>query len=91
MDPTIPVLAGAVSTVIFACSTLPMLVKAAQTKDLSSYSFGNMRCRIRLGSPPDATGSVPSVLGRSPLGLITHMEAYAARFDPTRTGVRPRI
>ena len=42
MDRTIPVLAGAVSTVIFACSTLPMLVKAARTKDLSSYSLGNI-------------------------------------------------
>jgi hypothetical protein len=42
MERTIPVLAGAVSTVIFACSTLPMLVKAARTKDLSSYSLGNI-------------------------------------------------
>jgi uncharacterized protein with PQ loop repeat len=42
MDMTIPVLAGVVSTVIFACSTLPMLVKAARTKDLSSYSLGNI-------------------------------------------------
>ena len=42
MDTTIPVLAGAVSSVIFACSTLPMLVKAARTKDLSSYSLGNI-------------------------------------------------
>ncbi len=42
MDGTIPLLAGAVSSVIFACSTLPMLVKAARTKDLSSYSLGNI-------------------------------------------------
>jgi uncharacterized protein with PQ loop repeat len=42
MDEMIPVLAGAVSTVIFAGSTLPMLVKAARTKDLSSYSLGNI-------------------------------------------------
>jgi hypothetical protein len=42
MDGMIPVLAGAVSTVIFASGTLPMLVKAARTKDLSSYSFGNI-------------------------------------------------
>jgi hypothetical protein len=39
---TIPVLAGAVSTVIFAGSALPMLVKAARTKDLGSYSLGNI-------------------------------------------------
>jgi hypothetical protein len=42
VERTIPVLAGAVSTVIFAGSTLPMLVKAARTKDLSSYSLGNI-------------------------------------------------
>jgi hypothetical protein len=42
MDGAIPMLAGAASTVIFAASTLPMLVKAARTKDLSSYSLGNI-------------------------------------------------
>ena len=42
MDGMIPVLAGAVSTVIFAGGTLPMLVKAARTKDLSSYSLGTL-------------------------------------------------
>ena len=42
MDGMIPLLAGAVSTVIFAGGTLPMLVKAARTKDLSSYSLGNI-------------------------------------------------
>jgi hypothetical protein len=39
---SLPVLAGIVSTVIFAASTLPMLVKAHRTRDLSSYSLGNM-------------------------------------------------
>jgi hypothetical protein len=38
----LPVVAGAVSTTIFALSTLPMLVKAARTRDLSSYSLGNI-------------------------------------------------
>jgi uncharacterized protein with PQ loop repeat len=42
MDLNIPVLAGAISTVIFAMSTLPMLVKAGRTKDLGSYSPGNI-------------------------------------------------
>ena len=42
MTMTIPVLAGVASTVIFAGSTLPMLVKAARTKDLGSYSLGNI-------------------------------------------------
>lgn len=39
---TIPVIAGFASTVIFAGSTLPMLVKAGRTRDLASYSLGNM-------------------------------------------------
>ena len=39
---SIPVLAGIASTVIFAASTLPMLVKAHRTHDLSSYSMGNL-------------------------------------------------
>jgi uncharacterized protein with PQ loop repeat len=42
MEMSLPVLAGTVSTVIFAASTLPMLVKAGRTKDLSSYSLGNI-------------------------------------------------
>src|SRR5688500_14704217 len=37
-----PVMAGTVSTVIFGTSMFPMLVKAARTKDLSSYSLGNI-------------------------------------------------
>ena len=42
MNSTLPVLAGIVSTIIFASSTLPMLRKAAATKDLASYSLGNI-------------------------------------------------
>jgi hypothetical protein len=38
----LPVLAGIASTIIFAASTLPMLVKAFRSRDLSSYSLGNM-------------------------------------------------
>ena len=34
------ILAGGVSSLIFATSTLPMLIKAYRTKDLSSYSLG---------------------------------------------------
>ncbi len=36
------VFAGVLSTGLFAMSYLPMLVKAARTKDLSSYSLGNL-------------------------------------------------
>jgi hypothetical protein len=39
---SIPVLAGIASTVIFASSTLPMLAKAGRTRDLGSYSLGNL-------------------------------------------------
>lgn len=42
MDINLPVIAGAISTSIFALSTLPMLLKAFRTKDLSSYSLGNI-------------------------------------------------
>ena len=42
MDTNIPVIAGAISSAIFAFSTLPMLLKAFRTKDLSSYSLGNI-------------------------------------------------
>ena len=38
----LPLMAGALSTTIFALSTLPMLFKAFRTKDLSSYSLGNI-------------------------------------------------
>jgi uncharacterized protein with PQ loop repeat len=37
-----PVLAGTLSTVLFALGMLPMLVKAARTRDLASYSLGNL-------------------------------------------------
>jgi hypothetical protein len=42
MDPNLPLIAGSISTTIFALSTLPMLAKASRTKDLRSYSMGNI-------------------------------------------------
>ncbi len=39
---SIPLLAGAVSTTMFITSVLPMMIKAVRTKDLRSYSLGNM-------------------------------------------------
>jgi uncharacterized protein with PQ loop repeat len=42
MDMKLPLIAGTISTTIFALSTLPMLLKAFQTKDLKSYSLGNI-------------------------------------------------
>src|SRR4249919_3413100 len=38
----VAILAGTVSTLLFAISTLPMLIKAARTKELASYSRGNL-------------------------------------------------
>ncbi len=38
----VAVLAGSVSTALFVGSYLPMLVKAFRTKDLDSYSRGNL-------------------------------------------------
>jgi uncharacterized protein with PQ loop repeat len=38
----LPIIAGTISTIIFACGELPMLVKAFQTKSLRSYSLGNI-------------------------------------------------
>ncbi|NDZ97248.1 PQ-loop repeat-containing protein [Streptomyces sp. SID6673] len=38
----IPVLAGGIATAVFAFSTLPMLIKAWRTKDVRSYSPGNI-------------------------------------------------
>ena len=38
----IAVIAGSASTVIFVISTLPMLIKAGRTKNLTSYSLGNI-------------------------------------------------
>jgi uncharacterized protein with PQ loop repeat len=42
MNASLATVAGAISTTIFAASVLPMLVKAGRTKDLRSYSLGNM-------------------------------------------------
>jgi hypothetical protein len=42
MSSNVPVIAGIVSTGIFAVSTMPMVLKAARTRDLSSYSGGNL-------------------------------------------------
>jgi len=42
METNLPVIAGGISTTIFALSTLPMLWKVFRTKDLKSYSLGNI-------------------------------------------------
>ncbi|MFB0836084.1 hypothetical protein ACX8Z9_13230 [Arthrobacter halodurans] len=42
MDIDPAVLAGSVSTVVFIGSVMPMLAKAVRTRDLASYSLGNL-------------------------------------------------
>lgn len=37
-----PILAGIASTTLFALSNLPMVLKAARTRDLRSYSLSNL-------------------------------------------------
>lgn len=39
---SIPTLAGTLATLVFALSTLPMLGKALRSRDLTSYSTGNL-------------------------------------------------
>ena len=42
MELNLAAVAGSISTTIFVASTFPMLLKAFRTKDLSSYSPGNL-------------------------------------------------
>ena len=42
MSSSLALMAGSVSTAVFVASTLPMLVKAGRTKNLASYSLGNI-------------------------------------------------
>lgn len=42
METNLPTIAGFISTALFALGTLPMLTKAFRTKNLASYSLGNI-------------------------------------------------
>jgi hypothetical protein len=42
METNLPNIAGFISTALFALGTLPMLAKAFHTKNLASYSLGNI-------------------------------------------------
>ena len=42
METKLPTIAGFISTTLFALGTLPMLTKAYSTKNLASYSLGNI-------------------------------------------------
>ncbi len=42
MSSALPLAAGTIATIVFAASTLPMLGKAARSRDLTSYSRANL-------------------------------------------------
>lgn len=42
METSLPTIAGFISAGLFALGTLPMLAKAFRTKNLASYSLGNI-------------------------------------------------
>lgn len=42
MEISLATIAGFISTALFALGTLPMLAKAFRTRDLASYSLGNI-------------------------------------------------
>ena len=64
------ILAGTLSTVIFAASVLPMLIKVARTRDLTSYSRGN----LVLANMGNAVHSV--YVAQLPAGPIWALHAF---------------
>lgn len=42
METNLPTIAGFISTALFALGNLPMLIKAYRTRNLDSYSLGNI-------------------------------------------------
>ena len=95
----IPVLAGIASTIIFAASVLPMLVKARQTRDLRSYSRGNL-VLANIGNgvhsvyvidlPPGPIWALHGFyLVTSALMLLWSVR-YASLDSPPHSGSRPR-
>lgn len=64
------VVAGTAATVLFAVSALPMLVKARRTRDVSSYSLGN----ITLGNVGNAFYTVYVL--HLPFGPIWALHAF---------------
>ena len=42
METNLPTIAGFISTALFTLGTLPMLTKAFRTRNLASYSLGNI-------------------------------------------------
>ena len=69
-DVDISVAAGSLATAVFAVSTLPMMVKARRTRDVRSYSLGN----IVLGNVGNLLYTVYVL--RLPMGPIWALHAF---------------
>ena len=95
MSSSIPIAAGAVATLVFAASALPMLGKAVRSRDLTSYSTGN----LVLANVGNAIYSV--YVFQLPLGPIWFLHAFYLltsglmlfwnrRFAPRRASTYPQ-
>jgi hypothetical protein len=95
MSMSMALLAGSVSTVVFIASYLPMLAKAARTRDLGSYSVGNL-VLANLGNavysiyvfslPPGPIWALHSFYLVSSLAMLAMWVGYAQhRNAPRRT------
>ena len=70
MEINLPTIAGFISTALFTLGTLPMLAKAFRTKNLASYSLGN----ILMSNVGNLIYSV--YVFQLPLGPIWFLHAY---------------
>ena len=66
----LPLLAGAISTVLFAVSYVPMLAKAVHTRDLSSYSL------VNIATTNVANGLYSVYVFSLPVGPIWFLHAF---------------
>jgi len=96
MDFSPPVIAGAVSTLMFGLSMLPMLAKALRTRDLRSYSLGN----ILLSNTGNAIHSIYVFsLPAGPIWLphsfhlltLALMLIWYVRYESGPAGIRRRV
>ena len=83
--PSVTVLAGMVSTTLFVVSYLPMLVKAYRTRDLASYSLGN----LVMANVGNAVHSV--YVFSLPLGPIWFLHGFYVAVDRGHAGLAPEV
>jgi uncharacterized protein with PQ loop repeat len=67
---SMPTLAGVIATLVFAVATMPMLGKAVRSRDLTSYSTGN----LVLANVGNAVYSI--YVFHLPLGPIWFLHGY---------------